>query len=63
MKHSSLNKFITHLLVKTVNIITLEAEEEKKKTKQGSLALLSLNVNIHKVTDYSKCRGTDRKKI
>lgn len=31
MKHSSLNKFITHLLVKTVNIITLEAEEEKKR--------------------------------
>lgn len=33
MKHSSLNKFITHLLIKTVNIITLEAEEEKKKKK------------------------------
>lgn len=39
MKHSSLNKFITHLLVKTVNINTLEAEEEKKdKTRKSSIA-------------------------
>lgn len=55
IKHSNLNKFITHLLVKTVNIFTLEAEgKKKKKTKQGGLALLSLNVNNHEVTDYSK---------
>lgn len=31
--------FITHLLVKTVNINTLEAEEEKKdKTRKSSIA-------------------------